>query len=90
MIKIPFGIDSSNGDKPSITLLFAVIAFVIAGLSVIVNHFLKCGTATFYSILFWTIATAFYKMKDIDKLKISKDSVEIDDDQPSSPRDEVR
>ncbi len=83
LLKIPFAINTDG--KPSITLLFSVITFVIAVLSVIALHFFNCSVATFYSIVFWAIATAFYKMKNIDKLSISQNSIEIDDEPDANP-----
>ncbi len=84
--RVPFGIDSSKGGQLSITLLFSVITFILAVLSVIALHFFNCGEATFSALIFWAVATAFYKMKDIDKLKVTKDSIDIEDDASSNPQ----
>lgn len=80
-LRIPFAFDSVS-QKPSITLLFAYITFVLMTLSLIGLHFYKeILQATLVSILVWVLAVVFYKFKEFDRFKVNlKDqSVDLED-----------
>lgn len=71
---VPYFHDGSTG-KPSITLMFPYITFVIAVISTIALHFsLNLLVATITSITFWAVATVFYMIR-----KITKASFDLDD-----------
>ena len=68
-------------NKPSITLLFPYITFVIAFISVILLHIWpSLLVATITSIVLWCIATVFYMIRKLNKAKIDlqNQSIELD------------
>ncbi len=77
-LNLPHALDTTTG-KPSATLFFAYGSFFTAIGSVIYlltkdpteGAMAAIATAVVYSIL--------YKLRQIDKLKLSKDSIEIED-----------
>jgi hypothetical protein len=65
--------------KPSITLLFPYVTFVMAVLSLIAMHFkdsLFSATAT--AITFWVISVIFYRLGKLDKVKFDVDDRSIE------------
>jgi len=78
-IHVPFIFDGETG-KPSITLMFAYVTFVLAVISLVALHFRsELLTATITSITFWAVAVVLYRMRKIDKLKFNLEerSVEV-------------
>lgn len=72
-IKFPYAYDVTTG-KPSITLLFPYVTFVIAVVSVIALHFsIGLFIATSTAIGFWVIAVIFYMLRRISKAKFDLD-----------------
>lgn len=58
--------------KPSVSLMFPYITFIMAMVSVICLHFWPSMVlATWTSIGFWIIATVFYMIRKINKAKFS-------------------
>lgn len=79
-LRLPFAFDSVSG-KPSVTLLFAYITFVLALTSTILLHVTdKVFTATVTSIMFFVISTIFYLLRRLTKAKLDLDdrSIELD------------
>lgn len=79
---LPFAHDPVSG-KPSVTLLFPYLTFVLAFLSTIALHFkASLLVATSVSISFWALAVIFYMMRKITKAKVDLDdkSFELGDD----------
>jgi len=65
--------------KPSITLLFPYITFVLATISLVLLHvWPSMFIATVTSILFWVIATIFYMIRKINKSKIDLNDMSIE------------
>lgn len=86
-LKVPFARDAAT-NKPSVTLFFAYITFLIACVSIICMHFLeKLALATWTSMGFWFLATVLYMMRQISKAKLNfKDkSVDLEDDESKQP-----
>ena len=85
-LHLPYAHDAEKG-KPSATLLFMYVSFVIAAGSVIALH-LKAGLliATLTAIMFWVLATVFYRIRKLDKFKIDLDdkTIELDADEDES------
>lgn len=72
--------------KPSVTLLFVYVTFLIAAGSVIASHFeLRFIPATLISIMFWVLAMVFYRLRRIDQASIDlkNDSISLGDDTPT-------
>ena len=79
-IKLPYLHDPVT-KKPSITLLFPYITFVLALISVILLHIWPSMiVATITSLLFWSTSTIFYLIRKLNKAKINlqNQSVELD------------
>jgi hypothetical protein len=89
-IRLPFIHDSTTG-KPSITLLFPYITFVLATISIILLHIkTDLAVATWTTIGFWIVSTVLYMLRRISKAKFDLDdkSIELDsgdDEKESSP-----
>ena len=67
--------------KPSITLLFPYITFVLSLVSVILLHFWpSIIIATITSIMFWVLSVIFYQLRKLQKAKFDVDdkSFELD------------
>lgn len=67
--------------KPSITLLFPYITFVLAFISVILLHIWpNMVIATGTSLIFWAMSTIFYMLRSLSKAKINLEekSFELD------------
>ena len=72
--------------KPSITLLFPYITFVIAMISLIFLHFFPSVIiATSASIIVWAMAVVFYMLRKLSKAKFSLEdrSFELDNGEPA-------
>lgn len=89
-VKFPFAYDAISG-KPSVTLLFAYITFVVMMFSLIGLHIYKqILQATLVSILVWVLAVVFYRLRELDKVKINlKDqSIDLEDTPDDKPIEE--
>lgn len=67
--------------KPSVTLLFPYITFVVALVSVIAVHFSPTLVlATYTSLFFWGMSVVFYMLRKLSKAKFDLDdkSFELD------------
>lgn len=91
----PFAHDPVTG-KPSITLMYSYVTFMIACASIGAAHYnVRYIPATIISIFFWVIAVVFYMIRKLNKAKIDlqNKSLELDNDddkKPSAPaRDEA-
>ena len=85
-LKWPYLHDPVSG-KPSITLLFPYITFVIAVASVVMLHWHpSLILATYTSIFFWAISTVFYMLRKLSQAKFNLDdrSIELDAGSDSS------
>lgn len=68
-LKWPLMHDPVDG-KPSVTVMFAYLAFVLAVCSVIALHFFpSIFTATCTAIGLWSVATTFYLIRKLNKAK---------------------
>ena len=77
-LHLPFMHDSVSG-KPSVTLLFCYITFVLALVSVILLH-IKASMflATSTSLFFWIVSVVFYRLRKLDKFKMDLDNKTIE------------
>lgn len=79
-VNLPYAHDPVTG-KPSITLLFPYITFVLAVGSVIALHF-KVGMliATVVAIMFWALSVVFYMIRKLNKAKLDLNdgTIELD------------
>jgi len=69
----PFAFDPRT-QKPSITLLFPYITFVLSVISVIALHFkptLIIATTT--TLVFWAVSVVFYMLRKLSKAKFDLD-----------------
>ena len=76
----PFLKDTTG--KPSVTLLFAYVSFLIAAVSIVVLHFFPtCFSGTIAAIVFFVLCAVLYRMRRIDDLKLNfkTGSLEVDD-----------
>lgn len=71
-IKLPFAIDGKTGE-PSVTLLFAYIAFILATLasSYLLYRDVVAGTVSSLTLFFGTLV--FYRLRRLDKVKFDLD-----------------
>lgn len=77
-IKFPFAYDPTT-KSPSVTLLFAYITFVFMMLSLIGLHIYKeILQATIVSIIVWVLSVVFYRLRELDKVKIDIKNQSID------------
>lgn len=76
-LKLPYAYDPVSG-KPSVTLLFPYIAFIVAiiGNIILINKDTFTGTVT--AIIFWALSTVFYMLRQLNKAKIDLDDKSID------------
>jgi len=77
--------------KPSVTLLFPYITFLIAMISVISLHFYPTMLVpSGVSIVFWAISVVFYMIRKLNKAKfsLSDQSLELEGDSSETPVDE--
>lgn len=76
----PFLHDPVTG-KPSITLLFPYITFVLALTSIVLLHLWPSMViASTFSLVFWAMATIFYMIRKLNKAKFNLEdrSFELD------------
>lgn len=81
-IRFPYAYDPVT-KLPSVTLLFAYITFVGMITSLVLLHLYKqVLEATVISIIVWVLAVVFYRLRQLDKVKIDiKDqSIDLEDD----------
>ena len=77
-LRVPFAYDSFT-KQPSITLFFAYVTFVVMMLSLIGLHIYKqILQATLLSVLVWVLAVVFYRLRELDKVKIDLKDQSID------------
>lgn len=87
---VPF-IQDAITEKPSMTLTFAFVSFLICctGIIFLIARDLTVGTIT--SLLFWVICMVFYRMRKLDKFKIDLDdrTIELDggDEEENGPKE---
>lgn len=77
---LPFAHDPVTG-KPSVTLLFPYLTFVITVISIIALHFKPSLVfATSMCIIFWALSVVFYMLRKLSKAKFDLDnkSLELD------------
>lgn len=91
-IKFFMAWDSST-DKPSATLFFSYVAFILSVISVIVLHFrpdLFVGSAT--TITLWVIATVLYMFRRLQKAKFDLDdrSFELEGEEENEDKNNVK
>jgi hypothetical protein len=79
-LDLPFAIDKANQDKPSVTLLFAYVSFTLSVGVDIALCFKDLTTGLLGAIVLFLISLVMYRMRQLDRFKLSKDSIEIDDD----------
>ena len=79
-LHVPFIHDSST-NKPSITLAFPYITFILSIISIVSLHFNKdLFVATATTLMFWLVSTVLYMIRRITKAKIDLDdrAIELD------------
>ena len=77
-MKLPFVYDPES-KAPSVTLSFAYITFFLTVISVAVLHFRADPmVASGGALIFWVLATVFYRLRKLDKVKIDLDDQEIE------------
>jgi len=77
-MRLPF-IQDPVSKKPSITLLFPYITFVLAFISTIFLHFFpSVFLATTTSIVFWVLSVVFYQIRKLQKAKFDLDDKSIE------------
>ena len=77
-LRVPFIWDATT-NKPSMTLMFPYIGFLLCIISLIALHFsasLFLATAT--TIGFWVLGVVFYLMRRIQKMRLDLDDKEIE------------
>jgi len=77
-LDLPFAIDKANKDRPSVTLLFAYIAFLLCLGVDIALCFKDLTAALLGAMVLFLICVTLYRIRHLDKLRLSKDSVELD------------
>ena len=76
-LRFPF-VHSPTANKPSVTLMFVYLSFVLAFISLISAHFsLAVIPATAMCILFWSLSVVFYRIRKMDKAKFDLDDKSI-------------
>lgn len=77
-LRLPFVYDAVSG-KPSVTLLFTYITFILAMTSVIAFHFVdSLLSPAITSISFFALCTVFYLLRRLTKFKVDLDDRSID------------
>jgi len=74
--------------KPSVTLMFLYITFMIMVMSLILLHFFNSLLiATGTSIVAWALATVFYMIRKVTKAKfdLTEKSFELENNSESAP-----
>jgi type IV secretory pathway VirB3-like protein len=77
--KLPLAIDDTTG-KPSITLTFPYVSFVLMVVSIIMLLRQNVFYGTICAVLVWLSATILYLMRQITKVKasLSEKSIELE------------
>lgn len=78
---LPYAHDPVTG-KPSVTLLFLYITFVMASGSLLALHFKPSVLpATITSIIFWAMSMVFYRLRKLDKASfdLKNGKIEVED-----------
>ena len=77
--KLPLAIDDTTG-KPSITLTFPYVSFVLMVVSIIMLLKQNVFYGTICAVLVWLSATILYLMRQITKVKasLSEKSIELE------------
>lgn len=71
MINFPFANDLTT-NKPSVTLLFAYVSFLICVASITALHFFsQLQSASLISIGFFIVCLVFYRLRRLDDVKIN-------------------
>lgn len=91
-IKLPFAHDPVQ-NKPSVTLMFVYLTFLMASVSTIALNFTESTlTAALVGICFWALAFIFYRLRRLDKVNIDLDnrsiSLEGKDTEDNEPKTE--
>lgn len=77
-LKFPFAHDPVQ-KKPSITLLTYYISFYMSVVSLVWLHFSQESVvATSLTMLFWVLSYIFYRLRKLDKAKISLEDKSIE------------
>lgn len=79
-VHLPFVHDPVSG-KPSITLLFPYVTFVLSVISIIALHFKpSLVIATTTTLIFWGVSVVFYMLRKISKatFDVSDGSFELE------------
>jgi hypothetical protein len=77
-LNLPFAIDHANKERPSLTVLFSWISFALSIVSIALIPVLKTLSPTIAALALFVICMTFYRMRHLDKLKISENSLELD------------
>lgn len=78
-IPVPF-IRDTQINKPSMTLTFAYVSFIVAMTGIIFLTIKEIVLGTTAAIMFWVLCMVFYRIRKLDKFKIDLDdkSIELD------------
>ena len=79
-IKFPFAIDKATG-KPSVTLFFAYVAFIIASCATGYLIYRDAVVGTTSALMLFFGCLLIYRLRQIDKFKVnlSERSLEVED-----------
>ena len=78
--------------KPSITIMFSYVTFIVSVVSVILLHiYPNLLIPTIASLSFWTISTMFYLLRKLTKAKLdlSQKSIELSNSSDNSSENEI-
>jgi len=77
-MRLPVAYDADLG-KPSVTLMFAWVAFFLAvGSTIALNFTQSVLSASLVSIMFWVLAVVIYRLRKLDHVKFDLDDKEIE------------
>lgn len=85
-IKLPLAIDKDG--QPSVTLLFAYIAFILATLACGYLLYKDSLSGTVSALLLFFGTLVFYRMRKLDKVKFDLDDKSFELDAEDGPSDE--
>lgn len=72
-LKLPYAHDPTT-DKPSITLLFPYVTFLMLVISTIALHFnIKLVIASIFVAMIWVASVIFYLIRKVHKAKVDLD-----------------
>lgn len=77
-VKLPIIIDGAT-NKPSITLTFAYISFVLVVAMIVSMAFSNLSTSVYTALFLFFGCATLYKMRQIDKVKFSKSGFSMED-----------